>query len=233
MQPRIGVAWRPIAGSSLIVRGGYGIYRNTGVYEPIAVLLAQQPPLSTTLQRREQRGASAHAGQWIRVPASTRIRLPPILDLRVGYAQNWILLAQRDLPASLAVTATYLGSKGSHLLQEFAAEHLSRRRAQSVSRMSVWIRVPHVQRRFAAERRPRSSCAAGCVTACPRSTQYTLAKATDDAGAFTGVNLRGSAIAQDWRNLDAEQAPSNLRPAASADGAGQVHDGRWCRRRGS
>jgi hypothetical protein len=40
--------------------------------------------------------------------------------------------------------------------------------------------------------------------------QYTLAKATDNATAFAGVNLSGGAIAQDWRDLDAEQAPSNF-----------------------
>jgi hypothetical protein len=40
------------------------------------------------------------------------------------------------------------------------------------------------------------------------SAQYTLARATDDAGAFTGAALSGAAIAQDWRNLDAERGPS-------------------------
>jgi hypothetical protein len=41
--------------------------------------------------------------------------------------------------------------------------------------------------------------------------QYTLAKATDDTpAAFTGATLNGGAIAQDWLNLDAEQAPSNF-----------------------
>src|SRR4029079_13068165 len=29
-------------------------------------------------------------------------------------------------------------------------------------------------------------------------------------GAFTGVNLTGSAIAQDWQHLDGEQGPSNF-----------------------
>ena len=42
------------------------------------------------------------------------------------------------------------------------------------------------------------------------TVQYTLSKATDDAGAFTGVSLSGSAIAQDWLHLDAEWAPSNF-----------------------
>ena len=46
IQPRLGVAWRPIAGSSLVIRAGYGVYRNTAVYQAIDLLLAQQPPLS-------------------------------------------------------------------------------------------------------------------------------------------------------------------------------------------
>src|SRR5204862_3796557 len=47
VQPRVAIAWRPVPGSSLIIRSGYGIYRNTNVYQSIALLLAQQPPLST------------------------------------------------------------------------------------------------------------------------------------------------------------------------------------------
>src|SRR5207244_1668217 len=46
LQPRIGVALRPVPGSSLVIRAGYGIYRNTSVYQSIEMLLAQQPPLS-------------------------------------------------------------------------------------------------------------------------------------------------------------------------------------------
>jgi hypothetical protein len=43
------------------------------------------------------------------------------------------------------------------------------------------------------------------------NVQYTLAKATDDTpAAFTGATLNGGAIAQDWLNLDAEQAASNF-----------------------
>src|SRR5207237_9683355 len=45
-QPRLAIAWRPVAGSSLLVRAGYGVYRNTNVYQSIALLLAPQPPLS-------------------------------------------------------------------------------------------------------------------------------------------------------------------------------------------
>src|SRR5206468_12553541 len=38
---------------------------------------------------------------------------------RVGYAQNWNVVVQRDLPGSLVMTATYLGIKGTREQQEF------------------------------------------------------------------------------------------------------------------
>ena len=38
---------------------------------------------------------------------------------RVGSAHNWQASVQRDLPSSLTVIATYLGSRGTHLMQEF------------------------------------------------------------------------------------------------------------------
>ena len=40
-------------------------------------------------------------------------------NFRVGYAQNWQLSLQRDLPGSLQLTATYLGIKGTRGVQEF------------------------------------------------------------------------------------------------------------------
>jgi hypothetical protein len=42
------------------------------------------------------------------------------------------------------------------------------------------------------------------------NVQYTLARAEDDAAAFLGASLSGSAIAQDWLAPDAEWAPSNF-----------------------
>ena len=40
-------------------------------------------------------------------------------NLRVGYVQNWQLSVQRDLPWALVMTATYLGTKGTHGMQVF------------------------------------------------------------------------------------------------------------------
>jgi len=56
-EPRFGVAWRPLAGSSLIVRAGYGIYDNTSVYRTMALQMAQQAPLSKSLSLQNSAAA--------------------------------------------------------------------------------------------------------------------------------------------------------------------------------
>ena len=119
-QPRVGLALRPVPGSSLVIRAGYGVYRNTSVYQPIAMPLAQQAPPSTTLSLEN---SAAHpltlANGFVASPGVTSNTFAVDPEFRVGYAHNWQILAQRDLPASLTMTATYLGTRGSHLMQEF------------------------------------------------------------------------------------------------------------------
>jgi trimeric autotransporter adhesin len=213
IQPRVGLAWRPVPGSSLVVRAGYGVYRNTSVYQPITTLLAQQAPFSKAFAVTNTRATPLTLANGFTTPPVTSsapgntFAVDP--DLRVGASQNWQALIQRDLPGSLTVTATYLGTKGSNLLQEFLPN------TNPVGTVNPCLSCPsgfvyltsngtssrHAGQ-FQLRRRLRNGLAA--------SVQYTLAKATDNATAFAGVNLTGSAIAQDWRDLDAEQAPSNF-----------------------
>ncbi|HMB81182.1 MAG TPA: hypothetical protein VKI43_13985, partial [Vicinamibacterales bacterium] len=220
IQPRVGIALRPVAGSSLVIRAGYGIYRNTSVYQPIALLLAQQPPLSKTLSVET---TPAHpltlANGFVAVPDATANTFAVDPDFRVGYAHNWQVLAQRDLPASLTVTATYLGTKGSHLMQEFLPNTFPAGTSSSCASCSpavasaqagpagfVYLASNGRSERHTGQLQLRRRLRGGLTA----TVQYALSKAMDDAGAFTGVNMSGSAIAQDWRNLDAEWGPSNF-----------------------
>jgi len=117
VEPRIGLAWRPISGSSTVVRAGYGVYYDTSVYQTVAVQMAQQPPLSkaSTVQNSAADPLTLANG-FMASPANT-FGVDP--NFHPGYAQNWQVSVQRDLPGSLQMAATYLGIKGTRGPQEF------------------------------------------------------------------------------------------------------------------
>lgn len=119
-EPRVGVSWRPIAGSTIVVRAGYGIYHDTSVYQASTLQLAQQSPLSKTLS--VQRSAACPlslASGFNTCPTTTPNTFAVDPNFRVGYAQTWQLAVQRDLPAALQLTATYFGVKGTRGIQQF------------------------------------------------------------------------------------------------------------------
>ena len=119
-QPRAGIAWRPIPASTLVVRAGYGIYDDTSVYLPIAEMMAQQAPLSTSLNVANSRTCPLSLANGFRncgVTTAEQFGIDP--NYRIGYAQVWQLSMQRDLPQSMVLTASYLGIKGTRGMQEF------------------------------------------------------------------------------------------------------------------
>jgi hypothetical protein len=119
-EPRLGIAWRPISGSSTVVRAGYGIYYDTSVYQTIALQMAQQAPLSKSLSVQNSPACPLTlANAFTACPSITSDTFAVDPNFRVGYAQNWNLSVQRDLPGSLQLKATYLGIKGTRGVQEF------------------------------------------------------------------------------------------------------------------
>jgi carboxypeptidase family protein len=207
VQPRLGLALRPVAGSSLVIRAGYGVYRNTGVYQPIAILLAQQPPLSTTLSVENSAAHPLTLANGFAGAVSNTFAVDP--DLRVGYAHNWQVLVQRDLPGSMTMSATYLGTRGGHLLQELLPNTVPLGAAAPCLACPagfVYLTSNGHSTRNTGQLQLRRRLRNGLTA----TVQYALAKATDDAGAFTGVKLDGAAIAQDWQHLEAEEARSNF-----------------------
>jgi trimeric autotransporter adhesin len=117
IEPRVGIAWRPVSGSSMVVRAGYGVYYDTSVYQTIAVQMAQQPPLSKSLSVQNSAADPLTLANGFASPSGNTFAIDP--NFRPGYAQNWQIAVQRDLPGSLQMTATYLGIKGTRGPQEF------------------------------------------------------------------------------------------------------------------
>ena len=215
LQPRLGIAWRPIPGSSLVIRAGYGLYRNTNVYQSIAMVLSQQPPFSTTFNVASTAENPLTLADGFLTGRLTAV-LPPVLntfavdpDFKVALAQNWQASLQRDLPASLTVVATYLGAKGSRLMQQFVPNTYPLGAANPCPSCPSGFRYLTSggrSIRHAGQVQLRRRLRNGLTS----SVQYTLAKAKDNAAAFGGASLESGALAQDWLDLEAEYAPSNF-----------------------
>jgi hypothetical protein len=104
----------------VVVRAGYGIYHDTSVYLAPALQLAQQAPLSTSLNIQNSAACPLTlAAGFVECSSGNQDNNAVDPNFRVGYAQTWNLAVQRDLPFALQMTATYLGVKGTHGVQEF------------------------------------------------------------------------------------------------------------------
>ncbi|HEX3968720.1 MAG TPA: carboxypeptidase regulatory-like domain-containing protein [Edaphobacter sp.] len=120
IEPRIGLSWRPLPGSSVVVRAGYGIYDDTSVYQATALEMAQQSPLSKSLSVQNSAACPQTLASGFN-PCSSITANTFAVDpnFRVGYAQSWQLAVQSDLPGALQMTTTYLGIKGTRGVQEY------------------------------------------------------------------------------------------------------------------
>ncbi|HTH54233.1 MAG TPA: carboxypeptidase regulatory-like domain-containing protein [Edaphobacter sp.] len=119
-EPRVGIAWRPLPTVALVVRAGYGVYVDTSVYLSGAQSMAQQSPLSTSVNVSNGPDCPLTLADGFRnCPGTTANTFAIDPNFRVGYAQTWRLSVQQDLPGSLVLTAAYLGTKGTRGPQDF------------------------------------------------------------------------------------------------------------------
>ncbi len=236
-EPRIGIAWRPISGSSLVVRAGYGIYYNTSAYQNIATQMAQQAPLSKSLSVSNAPATPLTlADGFNAVPASTPDTFGIDPNFRIGYAQNWQVSLQRDLPASLQMVASYLGIKGTRGVQKFLPNTIPNGAVNPCAACPVgfvYMTSNGNSSREAAQIQLRRRLHNGLTA----TLQYTFSKSIDDdatlggqgfsltqsAAGDSGSNSSSAAlstpaaasspnalVAQNWMNLKAERSLSSF-----------------------
>ena len=224
IEPRVSLSWRPIPGSSVVVRAGYGIYQDTSVYQATALQLAEQAPFAKSLNLANSASCPLTLANGFTPSANCSSASVPDTfavdpNFRVGYAQTWQVSVQRDLPFALQMTATYLGIKGTHGVQEFVpntyptgatnpcpqcpTNFIYRTSNGDSTRQAASIQL---------RRRLRSGFTAALL--------YTYSKSIDDDSVLGGegpvpvaaasATAANAAIAQNWLDLNAERGPSTF-----------------------
>ncbi len=205
IQPRLSLAWRPLPASSMVIRAGYGIYRNSSVYQSIVTQMAQQAPLSKSLSVGNTPAAPLTLANAFSFAGSAPATFAVDPGFKVGYAQVWNATMQRDLPASLMMVATYSGTKGSHLLQKILPNTYPAGTANPCPTCPSgfeYLMSNGGSSRQSGQIQLRRRLHNGLTA----NVQYTLSKSMDDAG-FSAAN---PLIVQDWLNFRAEHAPSSF-----------------------
>jgi hypothetical protein len=209
IQPRIGLAWRPISGSSLVVRAGYGMNFDTSAYQSIASRMAQQSPLSKSLSvSNSLADPLTLANGFNASPTSTATTFAIDPNFRLGYVHTWQVSIQRDLPGSLILNATYLGIKGTRGVQSFYPNTYP----SGVTNPCATCEPGYIyvtsngnseseQGNVQLRRRLHNGFTATLV--------YTYAKSIDDA-ALGGRGQGTAVVAQNWLDLSAERALSTF-----------------------
>jgi hypothetical protein len=206
IQPRVGLAWRPIPTSSVVLRAGYGIYRNTSVYQTIAQQMAQQPPLSRTFNATNTPDTPLTLANGFIAPISTTtntVAFDP--DFEVGTVHRWQASAQRDLPGGLTAVVTYLAGRGINLPQSFIPNTYpagAPNPCPTCPTGFVYTTSGGTSLQNAGQFEVRRRLSAGLTW----TATYTLSRATDNASSFGGF---GGSVAQNWLDLDAERSTSS------------------------
>ncbi len=193
IQPRLGIAWRPVA---RLVAGGARRLRHLPqhtVYQSMATRAGAAAAALAHVQHRQNSPAKplTLANGFTPRRRHDTEHLRHRSGFRVGYAHNWQASLQRDLPASLTVVATYLGTQRQSSDAAVPAQHLCRRARQPVPVVSDRLRLPHIERQLDPARRAAAAAPAAAQRPAPRPSNTPWPRRDDDAAAFIGASLTG------------------------------------------
>jgi trimeric autotransporter adhesin len=212
--PRAGLAWKPWNRKNHVVRIGYGIYYNPGIYNQFTSRLSAQPPFaqSTTVDTSVLNPLTLAEGLTVTPDGKTILNTFAVnRNYQTMYAQTWNVGFQFQLPAQLVGEVNYLGTKGTHLdIQEIPNQAppgaiLTAEQRLLISNATGFIydtpdgnSIYHaLQTRLTRRFRRNISF----------NLQYNFSKAIDDSSTLGGV---GNTVAQNFNDLSAERGLSSF-----------------------
>jgi len=212
--PRAGLAWKPWNRKNRVVRVGYGIYYNPGIYNQFTSRLSAQPPFaqSTTVDTSVLNPLTLAAGLTVTPDGKTILNTFAVdRNYQTMYAQTWNVGFQSELPGALVGEINYLGTKGTHLdIQEAPNQAppgavLTAEQRLAIGNATGFIydtpvgnSIYHaLQTRLTRRFRRNVSF----------SAQYTFAKSIDNSSTLGGA---GNTVAQNFFDLAAERGLSSF-----------------------
>jgi len=208
---RVGVAFRPWMQRALVLRAGYALFDDGGIYQRLIPNLANQPPFAqaSTLLTTPTRVLTLEHGFPEVSPTVARNTYAVDPNFRTPYAQTWNFGIDHEIARNVIISLGYVGIKGTKLdllLAPNRAEPGSPLTTQD--RLSIENALQFIYEtsgaastyhgvRLGIHRQFSSGFSAG--------GDYTFSKSLDNAGSVAGA---GRTVAQNTFDLKAERGLS-------------------------
>jgi outer membrane receptor protein involved in Fe transport len=212
LAPRINASWR--AGDATVVRGGYGVYYDSGMLTVNTAQYFNPPQFNLSVFVPSAQGLLTLDNPF---PATAGFAPPATLsvlspDLQTGYMQHWNAAVERHIDGVGTATIAYAGSKGSNLIHPIninqaapgAADVQGRRPYPSYS--DIFLVQSDGRSRYDSLQLSFNRPLARHVSVL---ASYTLSESNDLNSTFLGTPADTN-LPQNSRNPEAEWGPSSF-----------------------